>query len=291
MSYTSVLKKTGSVPSRENLPIYYDLYAPVNSPGSVLPVVLFVHGFKGFKDWGAFPDACEELARAGFAVLAINLSRNGVGQGMTEFDELELFAAQTLTGDLEDIGTVIEAIKTRHISSEKFTLDTDRIAIIGHSRGGRTAVAASAEYPEIQCLITWSAVADYNARWSDKMIDDWKNKGFTEIKNARTGQVMKIEKSVYDDALENADRLIALTRIQELHIPSLFIAAKEDESVPSTDSEQLYRKSPSDEKEIRIIQDTGHTFGVSHPFEEDDFPEPFSEVIDLTEGWLLEYLK
>jgi len=65
MSYTSVYKNTGFVPSQESLPIYYDLYAPVNSPGSVLPVVLFIHGFKGFKDWGAFPDACEEFARAG----------------------------------------------------------------------------------------------------------------------------------------------------------------------------------------------------------------------------------
>lgn len=291
MSYTSVYKKTGSVPSQENLPIYYDLYAPVNNPGSVLPVVLFIHGFKGFKDWGAFPDACEEFARAGFSVLAINLSRNGVGKGMTDFDEPELFARQTLTGDLEDIGTVIEAIKTRLISSDKLTLDTDRIAIIGHSRGGYTAVAAAAEYSEIQCLITWSAVADYNARWTDEMIGDWKKKGFTDIKNARTGETMKMDKVVYDDALENAARLTALTRIQELHIPSLFIAAKEDESVPSTDSEQLYRQSPSDDKEIRIIQDTGHTFGVSHPFEEDDFPKPFSEVIDFTEGWLLEYLK
>jgi uncharacterized protein len=46
----------------------------------VLPVILFVHGFKGFKDWGAFPDACEEFARVGFAVVAFNLSLNGVGK-------------------------------------------------------------------------------------------------------------------------------------------------------------------------------------------------------------------
>ena len=291
MSTTSVRKKSGSVPSPEDLPIHYDLYAPSNSPGSVLPVVLFIHGFKGFKDWGAFPDACEELARAGFAVLAINLSRNGVGEGMMDFDRLDLFAEETLTGDLEDIGAVIEAIKNKEIESDKFTLDTDRIGIIGHSRGGHTAVAAAAEYSEIHCLITWSAVADYNARWSDEMINDWKEKGYTEIQNSRTGQTMKIDRVVFDDAMENADRVIALNRIEELHIPSLFIAAKEDESVPGSESEKLFRKSPAADKEIRFIPDTGHTFGVSHPFEEEDFPEPFSEVLDLTEGWLLEYLK
>lgn len=291
MSYKSVLKQSGSVPSSENLPIYYDLYAPVNSPGSVLPVILFVHGFKGFKDWGAFPDACEEFARAGFAVVAFNLSLNGVGKSMDEFDEPELFARDTLTQDLDDIGNVIEAIKNKDISSDKFIFDTDRIGLIGHSRGGHTAIAAAAEYSEIQCMVTWSAVADYNARWSKEMISDWKKKGFTEIVNSRTGQTLKLNKVVYDDALANADRITALKRVEELYIPSLFIAGKEDESVPHTDSVSLFRKSPAFEKEIRLIQNTGHTFDVSHPFEEEDFPEPFAEVIDLTEGWFLEYLK
>jgi uncharacterized protein len=291
MSYKSVLKQSGFISSAEQLPIHYDLYAPVNSPGSVLPVILFIHGFKGFKDWGAFPDACEEFARVGFAVVAFNFSLNGVGKDMTEFDKPDLFARETLTQDLEDIGSVIEAIKNKEISSDKFTLDTDRIGIVGHSRGGHTAVAAAAEFSEIQCMVTWSAVADYNTRWTEGMIKDWNGKGFTEIENSRTGQMMKLDKVVYEDALENADRVIALKRIQELYIPSLFIAAKDDETVPHTESVSLFRSSPAEDKEIRLIQDTGHTFGISHPFEEDDFPEPFAEVIDLTEGWFLEYLK
>ena len=76
MSINSVLKISGSIPSKQDIPIYYDLYSPSVTPGSALPVVLFVHGFKGFKDWGAFPDACDELARAGFAVVTFNLSLN-----------------------------------------------------------------------------------------------------------------------------------------------------------------------------------------------------------------------
>jgi uncharacterized protein len=106
---------------------------------------------------------------------------------MSEFDEPELFARETLSQDLEDIGSVIEAVKNKEISSDKFTLDTDRIGIIGHSRGGHTAVAAAAEYSEIQCMVTWSAVADYNTRWTDEMIKDWNGKGFTEIEKFPDG--------------------------------------------------------------------------------------------------------
>ncbi len=291
MSYNSVVKQSGSVPSSENLPIYFDLYAPVTNHGTPVPVLLFVHGFKGFKDWGAFPDACLELARSGFGVVAFNLSLNGVGKSMTDFDEPDLFARQTLTQDLEDVGSVIEGVKTKKIEHEKVTLDTDRIGIIGHSRGGHTAVAAAAEYADIHCLVTWNAVADYSSRWSKEMVNDWKKQGFTEILNSRTGQSMKIDKIVYDDARENSDRLTALARARELYIPCMFIAAKQDEAVPYNDSVMLSRKAPAQDKELRLIEKTGHTFGVSHPFDKEDFPGPFADVMDLTEGWFLEYLK
>lgn len=287
----NISKTSGSILSTQDIPIYYDLYTPASALGSAAPVILFIHGFKGFKDWGAFPDACEELARIGFSVVAFNFSMNGIGKNMMEFEEEEHFSNETLSQDLNDIEQVINALKRKEIASDKADLDTDRIGIIGHSRGGHTAIAAAAEFSEIQCLVTWSAVADYNARWSDQMIDDWEKKGFTEIKNSRTGEILKLGKVVYDDARENADHLMAIKRVQELHIPSLFIAGKKDESVPFRDSQELFRKSPADDKEIRLIEQTGHTFGVSHPFNEDDFPAPFAEVLDLTEGWFLDHLK
>ncbi len=291
MSFSSISKQSGHILSTEKLPIYYDLLTPVTSTGTVLPAILFVHGFKGFKDWGAFPDVYEELARSGFAVISFNLSLNGTGKSMTEFDEPELFRRQTLSQDLKDVGSVIDAVKSKLISSDKIVLDTDRIGIMGHSRGGHTAITAAAEFAEIQCLVTWAAVADYTKRWSEKMVNDWLRKGYTDITNARTGQVLPIDRVVYDDAMENAEKLIALNRVKELYIPSMFIAGKDDESVPYSDTEKLYRASPSDEKDFRIIENTGHTFGVSHPFEETDFPPEFTEVLDLTEGWFLDHLR
>lgn len=291
MNYSTISKQEGYISSTEGLPIYYDLLIPGVDSGTALPVILFVHGFKGFKDWGAFPDLNEELARAGFAIVAFNLSLNGVGTGMTEFDEPELFRRETFSQDLADIGSVIEAIKNKEIQSDKAVLDTDRIGILGHSRGGHTAVVAAAEYSEIQCLVTWSAVADYNKRWSDEMINDWKSKGYTEIKNSRTGQILPLDKIVYDDAIENADRLIAINRVKELYIPSMFIAGKSDETVPYSESEKLFRASPSSDKEIRLIDNAGHTLQISHPFKEEEFPPEFNEALDLTEGWFLDYLR
>lgn len=291
MNYSTLTKIDGEISSTEDLPIYYDLLVPGVSTGTVLPVILFIHGFKGFKDWGAFPDVYEELARAGFAVVAFNLSLNGVGAGMLEFDKPELFRRQTFSQDLLDVGSVIDAVKSKEIQSEKAVLDTDRIGILGHSRGGHTAVVAAAEYSEIQCLVTWSAVSDYNKRWTKEMINDWDHQGYTNILNSRTGETLPLDKTIYDDAIENADRLMAIKRVEELYIPSMFIAGKNDETVPFSESELLYRKSPADNKEIRLIENAGHTFEVSHPFNEEDFPPAFSEALDLTEGWFLDHLR
>jgi len=291
MNYSSIKKETGSVPSNDGLPIYYDLYSPVTTVTRSFPIILFLHGFKGFKDWGAFPDACEYLARNGFGVLSFNLSRNGIGENMTEFDEPELFRKQTLSSDLDDVGCVISHLKNGNLKSEQVTLNPDKIGMIGHSRGGHTAVVAAAEFTSIQCLVTWSAVADYNKRWSDDMMSDWKSQGFTEIKNSRTGQSMKVDKVVFEDATDNAERLMAIKRVKELHIPVLFIAGKEDEAVSHNESKKLFRECPSDEKELKLIENAGHTFGTTHPFEDEDFPEPFDELLESTETWFLEHLR
>lgn len=287
----TISKTSSFVSSTEDLPIYYDLYVPIGHKERRFPLVIFLHGFKGFKDWGAFPDLCSELSAAGFAVLAMNFSLNGVGKSMTEFDQLDLFARETLSQDLSDVGTVISALQTEEISTNHAAIDIMNIGILGHSRGGHTAVAAAAEYSEIACLVTWSAVADYNARWSDKMISDWESNGVTEIKNGRTGQMMPVKDVVYRDALENADRLMAINRVKELGIPAKFIHSKGDESVPYTEAEKLYNACSSEDKELKLIPNSGHTFGTSHPFEENDFPEAFQQAFDATAEWFEYHLQ
>jgi len=287
------MKQSGSIPSNENLPIYYDLYSPsVDKSDQPLPVIIFLHGFKGFKDWGAFPKACAELSEAGFAVLAMNFSLNGVGESMTEFDQLDLFSRQTLSQDLDDVGSAIEALQEGTVDlSASFTIDADKIGILGHSRGGHTAVAAAAEYPSVQCLVTWSAVADYNARWSDAMIADWQEKGVTEIENGRTGQIMPVKKLVYDDAIAHADRLMAVRRAEELDLPALFIHSKGEEGVPSAEAKTLFEHCASFQKELELIPDSGHTFGTSHPFTANQFPPPFRKVIDRSRDWFKAHLQ
>jgi len=291
MEFDNISISSGSIASTEDLPIRWDLYAPISGTNREFPVILFVHGFKGFKDWGAFPDACEDLARSGFGVVSFNLSLNGIGDNKKEFDRLDLFARQTFTQDLNDIQSIITALQKGEIKDTHTHLNTDFIGIVGHSRGGHVAVTAAAEFEAIQCLVTWSAVANYLDFWTDAMKSDWETKGVTDIVNTRTNQVMPLKKIVFDDAVENQERVIALHRVKELRIPSLFIHARLDESVPISNSEKLHIHSAAKDKVLKLIAKAGHTFGISHPFEEDDFPKPFKDLMDETIGWFREHLR
>lgn len=291
MSYTSVIKQSGSIPSTDQNEIQYDLYYPSVSVPETFPILLFLHGLKGFKDWGPIPDACEDLSRAGFAVLAFNASHSGVTSPSGEIDREDLFKTMTISQDIADVGSVIKALKEGDITTNRIILDAEKLGIIGHSRGGHHAIVSSAEFPEIQALVSWSAVADFTELWDESMISSWQKGKDVEIENARTGQKLKVGPDGYQDLIDKPRRLTAMNRVKELHLPSLFIAGKQDETVPISHTERLFRACPSDQKELRLIPDTGHTFGAEHPFTDSDYPPHFSEVIEYTESWFLEHLR
>ena len=113
----------------------------------------------------------------------------------------------------------------------------------------------------------------------------------TEIKNGRTGQIMPMKKVVYDDAQGNAERVIALNRVDELKLPALFVHSKGDEAVSYKNAEQLFKACSSSRKELMLLEDTGHTFGGSHPFAADTFPEPLQKAVDASREWFINHLK
>ena len=56
-------------------------------------VVVFCHGFKGFKDWCHFNLISDAFALAGYAVLKFNFSHNGgTLEQPIDFPDLEAFA-------------------------------------------------------------------------------------------------------------------------------------------------------------------------------------------------------
>ncbi|MCC5926393.1 MAG: alpha/beta fold hydrolase [Bacteroidetes bacterium] len=284
-----VKKHTGSLPSTEGNPIFYDLYVPGNAPDS-LPVLLFLHGFKGFKDWGTFPDAFFEMARQDYAVLAMNVSHGGVPPNADTFEHADLFRTQTIGQEIQDIKTVVAAVKSGVISKQAGISNVYPLGIIGHSRGGTTAVLAACEIDEISCLVAWAPVANILDFWSEEMKSTWQQGNDVVITNARTGEELPIGPQLYEEIATNPGMFNALDRIKSLYIPCLFIHAADDETVPHRHSQLLLEACAGFDKEKLLLDKGGHTFGSAHPYTADELPPEFAQVVDQTIRWFQTYM-
>lgn len=247
-----------------------------------LPLVIFSHGFKGFKDWGGFPFMMEKISDSELNCVSFNFTFNGVdNSNPTEFTRLDLFAQNTFTKELEDLEAVIEYF---YANSDKYNIDKNRIGIIGHSRGGGISIIKANENKKIKCLITLASVSNFE-RYSDEHRKKWREKGYFEVLNTRTNQMMRLNSTLLDDIENNKSRLNILKAINRLKIPSLIIHGKEDLSVRFSEAEAIYDNSNKRLTELFSIENTGHTFGVVHPYE--GTTAAFEKVI----GKIIEFLK
>lgn len=241
------------------------------------PVVVFCHGFKGFKDWGPFPEWGRHLARAGFVSIHLNFSYNGVHRDApTTFTEPEKFANNTFTRELDDLECVLTAIGEDTFSEAP--IDPNRIGLMGHSRGGGIAILQAERDDRVGALATWSSVVTLVDRFTEEQIEDWETKGYTEVVNSRTGQVMRLNKVLYEDAIAHRDDLDVTAAAQRIDIPWLVVHARDDDSVSFQAGRVLSQASESAEL---MEAEGGHTFGGSHPFG-DEVPGSLMDVWERT---------
>lgn len=241
--------------------------------GEHRPAVVICHGFKGFKDWGFFPRLAERLALAGFTAISFNTSGSGVGEDGETFDELERWGHQTHTGDLRDLAVVVD---------HAVAGGAPFVGLLGHSRGGATAILHAARDRRVTALATWAAVSTFD-RWSEDDLKRWRRDGKLDVVNLRTGQVLPLFLDALDDWEANRDELDVLAAAARIRIPWLIIHGTEDESVPALEGRALELASGSPRMEVLRVEGGSHTFGVRHPWA-GSTPQ-FDVVLERTVGF------
>jgi dienelactone hydrolase len=265
-------------------PLRGDVYLPARPRAA--PVVVAVHGFKGFKDWGFWPETGRRFAEAGLVLVTFNTSGSGVGEDLQTFTELDRFEADTITKELADLGAVLEAVARRDLPLEG--ADPRRLGLLGHSRGGGVVLLRASRDPRVGALVTWSAVASFQ-RYSEEDRALWREQGYLEVLNARTGQVMRVGLGLLEDLEAHADAYDPAAAMRRLRIPCLLLHGTQDESVPAAEAQQLARAAYPGTAKLVLLEGAGHTFGATHPFGET--PEALDRVLAKTTAWFVDTLR
>lgn len=240
--------KTFTLASHQGLPIRGEIDAPPDPAA----VVVIVHGFKGFKDWGFFPWLAEQLCNEGYAAVRFNMSRSGIGEHPDTFDRLDLFKDDTYTTQLHDLHSAVAHAQREYPSLPTF--------LLGHSRGGGIALLGAHNVRDLAGVITWSAISRVD-RWDEETVKRWRRDGALYVENSRTKQMMPLSTAMLDDV--EAHRFDIGAAVEALEAPLLVIHGGRDESVPVSEAEAITSRSRDAAKVI--LRNAGHTYNSIHP--------------------------
>ncbi len=278
-----IKNKNRILSSEKKKPILYDVY--YNETEKPQPMVIFCHGYKGFKDWGAWHLVAEAFAEAGFCFVKFNFSHNGgTMENPIDFPDLEAFAENNFSLELEDLDRILNEIEA---GNENLPRKISTISLIGHSRGGGIVLIKVEENTRIHKVTTWASVSDFKARFQENTVEfeTWKETGVTHVENSRTKQMLPHNFQFYKDFKENEERFSIKRAVKNLKIPQLIVHGSEDPTVSEKEAKAIHSWNPK--SELVIIDGADHVFGASHPFEGSNLPNHLKKTVEKT----IEFLK
>jgi len=243
------------------------------------PILIFSHGYKGFKDWGAWNIMAKTFADAGFCFIKFNFSHNGgTAEQPIDFPDLEAFGNNNYTKELDDLETVINWVsKNPTLTTEA---NTNNITLLGHSRGGGIVSIKAEEDSRINNIISLAGVSDFKARFpSGQHLKQWKEQGVMFVENGRTKQQMPHYFQYFEDFERNEKRLTIKRAVSNLKIPHLIVHGSDDTSVSVEEAKALHQWNPN--SVLEIIEGANHVFGTSHPWKKDTLTEELLSAVNF----------
>lgn len=256
-------------------PSLYDLTIPENWNKRL---IIFCHGYMGYKDWGAWNLMGNFFVKHGFGFLKYNVSHNGgtVENGI-DFPDLEAFSMNSYSKELMDMEAIIALSKAQ-------TEQLESIYLLGHSRAGGTVLLQS-QNPLVAKIAALAPIADISKRFpSGEELETWRISGTRFTTNGRTKQQMPHDFSQYTDFVDNEKRLNIEFYTLNSEIPICVIHGEKDTSVKIEEGETIAHWAGV---ELIRIPNEEHTFGASQPWTKDTMPVGLQLVCDHLLGFFV----
>ncbi|MCR2804684.1 alpha/beta hydrolase family protein [Paenibacillus soyae] len=208
------------------------------------PVVVVAHGFRGFQDWGFWPDVTERFAEAGLYAVSFDFSR--IAASEEGLNDARVAEASTLSQDVLDLGAVVRQLWQGQLPLGQ-EADPARIALLGHSRSGGSSIVFANENPElVGAVIVW-------------------NGGPGPVKASTDSDLTKVQLAVALDYESNPERFDITSRFSGLRQPALIVQGDRDSERLLEFVDKLKEIAPH--QSYVSIQGADHTFGIAHPYE------------------------
>ncbi|MEC7004943.1 MAG: alpha/beta fold hydrolase [Bacteroidota bacterium] len=259
-------------------PILCDLTKPFQHHDKNL--IIFCHGYKGFKDWGCWNLMADKFAQNGISFLKFNFSHNGgTINNPIDFPDLKAFSENNYSIEVNDVIRVVNYVKN------EFTYFSNaKIHLMGHSRGGGIACIASSRDLYIESLILLASVSDYKNRFPEQSeIDKWKENGVRYVENKRTKQKLPHLYQFYQNYVDNESNLNIESSIKKFKGKTLICHGTMDLAVDFQNALNLL--SWSNFGSLFKLR-TNHTFGSKHPWNENHIPTALDQIIEKSISFL-----
>ncbi|WP_138432628.1 alpha/beta hydrolase family protein [Winogradskyella algicola] len=249
------------------------------------PIIIFCHGYKGFKDWGAWNIMAKSIAEAGVCFVKFNFSHNGgTMENPIDFPDLEAFGKNNYSIELDDLNDVINWVTTEF--KDNLFVDINNLTLLGHSRGGGIAILKASEDKRVKKLITLASVCDFAKRTATiGNLKEWEEDGVKYVVNGRTKQQMPHYYQFYEDFKANKERLDIEKAEKQLLVPHLIIHGDNDTSVKIDEAYALHKWNPK--SQLEIIKGADHVFNIRHPWNEEALTSELSNVVSS----IIEFIK
>lgn len=242
-----------------------DILGCVDEPAEApVGVVVIVHGFLGYKDYGMFPRLARTLARAGFIVHRYNHAHSGMTNAIETFERPDLFERDTWMHQVADLDTVIEEIASGSLAGAGLP-----IVLLGHSRGGATVMLNAGQrfraglVPLPAGVITLSAPAT-TCGWDADLREEVLEQGHTLVRSSRTGQTLRIDAAWLVEQLDDPSAHDVLAHARDIACPMLVVHGEADPTVPCEAAHRLVAAA-GDTARLVLVEGGNHVFQTPNP--------------------------
>ena len=220
--------------------------------------VLLCHGMESSKDSLKLAHLGEALSRGGFTVLRFDFT--GAGESTGDFESI------TCARQVDDLVAAHDVLKDR---------GAGRVAIVGSSMGGTTALMYAGAADGVAALVTLAAPFDprdlIERGFSPEAFTRWRAQGFIEFDGRRLNASF----------LEEALTIDVAAAVARMTCPTLVIHGDADATVPVAHGHALHGALRV-EKELCILPGADHRFTG---------PEGRAEALRRAEEWVMRHLR